>query len=84
MKIMFKYNIESRGREGNSNTWTIYKEIDKGMDDFIFTDHIEFEVPISTEEKQNGMGFGMTCEGNIVHDINDLDGSAYIRIVKDS
>lgn len=84
MKIAFKYSVSSRGREGNSNTWAIYKDIDQGMEDVIYTDHLEFEVPISTCERHYPeLGFGMLCEGKIIHDINNLDGSAYVRIVKE-
>ena len=61
-KLLFKYNVESRGREGNDNTWTI-KNLDNNED--ITVDHIEFKVAVSTEEKQLGLGFGMTCEGEI-------------------
>ena len=65
MKLMFKYNVKSRGTEGNDNTWAIHKDIDLGMEDILYTDHIEFKVPISTEEKQLGHGFGMICYGDI-------------------
>lgn len=84
MKIAFKYNIQSRGIEGRNNTWTIYKNIDQGMEDTITTDHLEFEVPISTCERHYPeLGFGMLCEGKMSHDINDLDGTAYVRIVNE-
>lgn len=83
MKYFFKYNTESRGREGNGTTWMIHPIIDGNLETPLMTDHLEFEVPISTQEKQLGFGFGMCCEGKLVHDINDLDGSAYVRIVKE-
>ena len=82
MKIAFKYNVLSRNIEGNSNTWSIYRNIDQGMEDTIYTDHVEFEVPISTCERHYPeLGFGMLCTGEIIHEINDLDGSMYVRIV---
>ena len=65
MHLMFKYNIKSRGNEGNSNTWTVYKNIEKNFEDTETIDHLEFKVSISTEEKQLGNGFGMTCYGDI-------------------
>ena len=64
MRYLFKYNIKSRGREGNDNTWSIE---DLDSKEIILVDHIEFKVPISTQEKQLGLGFGMTCEGVITY-----------------
>lgn len=59
-RYLFKYNLKSRGRESNDNTWSIQ---DLDTNEVVTVDHIEFKVPISTEEKQMNLGFGMTCEG---------------------
>jgi hypothetical protein len=60
---MFKYNIKSRGREGDQNTWQI-EDLDSG--EMVYTDHIELKVPVSTIEKSiEGKGFGMVAEGVI-------------------
>jgi len=61
-KLLFKYNVEARNREGNDNTWSI---LNTDTEEVITVDHIELKVPISTEEKELGLGFGMTCEGEI-------------------
>lgn len=61
-RLMFKYAIAARGREGNDNTWEI-KNLD--TNEVTLTDHIELKVPVSTEEKQLGLGFGMTCKGEV-------------------
>lgn len=61
-KYLFKYNVAARGRENNDNTWSIQ---DLDTEEVVYVDHIEFKVPISTEEKQMGLGFGMRCEGVI-------------------
>ena len=63
-RYLFKYNIKARGRENNDNTWSI-EDLDSG--EIILTNHLELKVPVSTEEKQLGKGFGMTCKGVIVH-----------------
>ena len=55
-KLLFKYNVASRGREGMENTWEI-KNLDNG--ESLTIDHIELKVPVSTEERQLGLGFGM-------------------------
>lgn len=58
-KYLFKYNVAARGREGTTedgNTWEI-RNLD--TEEVILIDHIEIKVPISTEEKQMGLGFGM-------------------------
>ena len=65
MKLMCKYNVKSRGNEGKNNTWTVYKNIDKGFEDTETIDHLEFKVSISTEEKQLGNGFGLVCFADI-------------------
>ena len=83
MKLLFKYNTESRGREGNNNTWTIFKNPDKGLQDFVYTDHIEFEVDITTIEKTNGFGFGMVCNGEIEHKMSPIDGSMYVYVKRE-
>ena len=61
-KFLFKYNVESRGREGMDNTWII-KDLDTG--EVILTNHIELKVPVSTNERSIDGGFGVICEGEI-------------------
>jgi len=61
-KLMFKYEVESRGREGRDNTWII-NNLDNN--EKTLTDHIELKVPVTTEEKQLGLGFGMVVYGQI-------------------
>ena len=61
-KLLFKYNVASRGREGMDNTWVI-KNLENGEE--ILTNHIELKVPISTNETHLAEGFGMVCEGEI-------------------
>jgi hypothetical protein len=64
MLMQFKYNVASRGREQANNTWMIYRNIDKGTDDVIYTTHIELKVDVITDEKKYN-GFGMLCRGEI-------------------
>ena len=60
--LLFKYNIKAKDREGQGDTWII-KDLDTGID--TFTNHIEIKVPIETEERALGHGFGMTCHADI-------------------
>ena len=59
-KLLFKYNVASRGREGMNNTWII-KNLDNGEE--ILTNHIELKVPVSTNERTEEEGFGMIVHG---------------------
>ena len=59
-KLLFKYNVASRGREGMDNTWVI-KNLDTGEE--ILTNHIELKVPVSTNERVEHEGFGMIVRG---------------------
>lgn len=61
-RLLFKYNVASRGREGMDNTWIIHN-LDNG--ESITTNHIEIKVPVTTNEKHLAAGFGMICEGEI-------------------
>ena len=61
-KLLFKYNVASRGREGMDNTWVI-KDLDTSEE--VFVNHIELKVPVTTNERQHHEGFGMICEGVI-------------------
>ena len=61
-KLLFKYNVASRGREGMDNTWVI-KNLENGEE--ILTNHIELKVPVSTNERAHHEGFGMIVHGEI-------------------
>lgn len=77
-KLLWGYNIKSRGTEGNSNTWYI-DNLDTG--ERILIDHIELKTSVSTVEKQiEGKGFGMICEGSIEYREHPTVGK-YIVIV---
>lgn len=62
-KLLFKYNVAARGREGMDNTWSI-ENLDNG--ETILVNHIELKVPVSTLEKTiEGKGFGMLATGTV-------------------
>lgn len=61
-KLLMKYNVNSRGREGMDNTWII-KNLDNGEE--LFINHIELKVPVSTNERTEEEGFGMIVHGEI-------------------
>ena len=67
--IAFKYNVASRGREGDNNTWEVMPDINN-PEEKLFTDHLEFFVDVTTNEKMGklaDLGFAMVCEGKITY-----------------
>lgn len=80
-RLFFKYNIKSRGREGNENTWVI-KDLDTKEE--VLIDHIEIKTPISTAERNIGNeGFGMYTEGKIQFRLHPQVGK-YVVILPES
>ena len=70
-RYAFKYSVDSRGREGNNNTWFLWENfrIEDGKvawDKEHLTDHIEFHVPVITIQKEYpDFGFGMFADGRL-------------------
>ena len=77
-KLLFKYNVASRGREGMDNTWVI-KNLDNGEE--ILTNHIELKVPVSTNERVEDEGFGMIVHG--VVEIKDHPSIGKFAVIKE-
>ena len=61
-RLLFKYDVRSRGKEGRNNTWII-KDLDS--EDEFLTDHIEIKVPVSTNERTVDDGFGMYANADV-------------------
>ena len=79
-KLLFKYNVQARGREGMDNTWSI-ENLDNG--EIMLTNHIELKVPVTTLEKtMEGKGFGMLCEGEI--EIKEHPSIGKFAVIKES
>lgn len=83
MKILYKYNIAVREKPNTGKTWVLYKNCDLSEEP-IYTDHVETEVgvPVYTNEKAGGLGFGMIAEGVITKKLNTVTGRPYILIKK--
>ena len=81
-KLLFKYNIKSRGTEGNDNTWSI-EDMETG--EVVLIDHIELKTPVTTLEKQiEGKGFGMITHGEIEYRKYPDSDKQFIVIVPES
>ena len=78
-KLLFKYNVASRGREGMDNTWII-KNLDNGEE--ILTNHIELKVPVTTNEKHLADGFGMIANGIV--EIKEHPSIGKYAVIKES
>lgn len=83
--ISFKYNVDARNNEGKSNTWVIVPNIDH-PEEKLFTDHIEFLVDVTTNEKMgklSELGFCMVCEGKITYKDFPSGDKQFVVIVED-
>jgi len=84
MKIGVKFHVPSRGIMGNNNIWRIYKNVDKGHGDTLYTDHIEiFGVQCNTGEEAYRIGFSLLCEGEVSVDFNPDDNFRIYVIIHD-
>lgn len=78
----FKYNIAVREQPNTGSTWFIYEDfLNKGIEDPIHIDHIEFDCNMFTVEKfYEGLGFGIIAEGRVTYDYDEINGNKYAVI----
>ena len=75
-----KYHVPSQGKM-QDNTWRIYMNIEKGVTETEYVDHVEFlNVPSFTGEAAYRIGFSQLSEGDVTFDYDPNTGKRYAII----
>lgn len=94
MLIAIKYNVPSKGIQGQNQIWRIYENIEQisesptfhGMQGpgIEYIEHIEIEDGVDswTGEELCRIGYALFCEGNVEYFIDPESGLRHARIYK--
>ena len=84
MILAAKYHVPSQGIVGKNQIWRIYQNIDQGLTDTEYVEHIEIEAGVDswTGENLYRIGFSLIWEGNVEYFIDEESGLRKARIYK--
>lgn len=84
MLMGIKYNVPSRGILGKDQIWRIYKNLDNGVTETEYVEHLEIEDGVDswTGEQLFRIGYALICEGEVECFIDEETGRRHARIFK--
>jgi len=82
--MSIKYHVPSQGILGKDVIWRIYKNIDQGVTETQYVEHIEIEDGVDswTGEELFRVGYSLICEGSLEVLTDPKTGRRHARIYR--